>query len=146
VLKDSSVKLLASFVLVAGGACMALFTFAIYLSYTLTFFVAVSTRDQILGNGSIIGAVPLIAGALLLFFHQTQRLGARLTLAGSMVLTAYLALCYARLSFNSMELVWKMLWFGLFPVVVVAVDWASYKIYRAVLPPVPARTMTANAG
>ena len=140
------VKLLALFVLTVGGACMALFTFAIYFSYTFSLFVAVSARDQVLGNGSIVGAVPLIAGAVLLFFHQTQRLGARLTLAGSVVLTAYLALCYVRLSFDSMELVWKMLWFGLFPVAVVAVDWAWYKIYRVVLPPVQAKTAAARAG
>ena len=113
---------------------MALFTFAIYFSYTFSLFVAVSARDQVLGNGSIVGAVPLIAGAVLLFFHQTQRLGARLTLAGSVVLTAYLIISYIRLNFDSMELIWKLVWFALLPAVVIATDAAAYRIYKLAQP------------
>ncbi|PYP92615.1 MAG: hypothetical protein DMG65_03715 [Candidatus Angelobacter sp. Gp1-AA117] len=62
----SRVKLLSLFVLIVGGACMSLFTFAIYFSYTFTLFTSVSMRDQILGNSSIVGVLPLIAGAILL--------------------------------------------------------------------------------
>jgi len=142
----SRVKLLALFVLVVGGACMSLFTFAIYFSYTFTLFVAVSTRDLILGYGSIIGVVPLIAGAAMLLFEQTQKPGARVTLLGSVVLTLYLVFCYFRISFDSMELIWKMLWFGAFPMAVAAVDWVSYKLHRLVLPPVQAKAVAAHAG
>ena len=142
----SRVKLLALFVLVVGGACMSLFTFAIYFSYTFTLFVAVSTRDLVLGYGSIIGVVPLIAGAIMLFFDQTQKRGARVTLLGSAVLTLYLVICYFRLSFAAMEPALKMLWFRACPVAVIAVDWTTYAIHRMVLPPAPPKTMAVHAG
>ena len=142
----SRVKLLALFVLIVGGACMSLFTFAIYFSYTFSLFVAVSTRDLILGYGSIPGAIPLIAGAAMLLFEQTQKPGARVTLLGSAVLTLYLVFCYFRVNFEYMEWSWKLLWFAVFPVVVIAVDWAAYKIHRLVLPPVQGKAVAAHAG
>ena len=142
----SRVKLLALFVLVVGGACMSLFTFAIYFSYTFILFAPVATRDEVLGNGSIIGAVPLITGAIMLLFARTQKPGARVTLLGSVVLTLYLVFCYFRLSFDSMELTWKMLWFAVFPVAVATVDWTAYKIHRLVLPPAQPKTVAATAG
>ena len=142
----SRVKLLSLFVLIVGGACMSLFTFAIYFSYTFTLFTSVSTRDQILGNSSIVGVLPLIAGAILLLFDKTQKPGARVTLLGSAVLTLYLVICYFRLSFDAMDGGLKILWFSVFPVAVIAVDWATYKIHRMVLPPVPPKSMAVHAG
>jgi len=151
----SRVKLLALLVLVVGGACMSLFAFTIWVNLTLSFFVAVSTRDLVLGYGSFIGVVPLIAGAILLLFEQTQKPGARVTLLGAAVLTLYLVICYFRLSFDSMEIplqIFSMkiplqiLWFGVFPLAVIAVDWATYKVHRMVLPPVPPKTMAVHAG
>jgi len=142
----SRVKLLSLFVLIVGCACVSLFTFAIYFSYTFTLFTSVSMRDQILGNSSIIGVLPLISGAILLLFDQTQKPGARVTLLGAAVLTLYLVICYFRLSFDAMEIGLKTLWFGVFPVAVIAVDWATYKIHRMVLPPVPRKTMAVHAG
>ena len=139
------VKLLSLFVLIVGGACMSLFAFTIWVNLTLSFFVAVSTRDLILGYGSLIGVVPLIAGAILLLFDQTQKSGARIALLGSMVLTLYLVLCYFRINFGYMEIVYKVLWFGVFPAAVIAVDWATYKIHRMVLPPMQPNTMAAHA-
>ena len=141
----SRVKLLALFVLVVGGACISLFTFAIYFSYTFTLFVAVTKRDLIMGYGSIIGIFPLIAGAIMLLFDQTQKPGARVTLLGAAVLTLYLVICYFRLSFDAMGIPLWSLWFGVFPVAVIAVDWATYKIHRIVLPPVPPKTMAVHA-
>src|SRR5438067_2758646 len=111
VLKLTPVKLLASFVLVVGGACMAWLAFVVYLSYTLTFFVPVSTGDEIIGNISVLGAIPLIAGAVLLFFDQRQKLGTRLIFSGSVILTAYVGICYARLTFQYMGRLEERLWF-----------------------------------
>ena len=142
----SRVKLLALLVLVVGGACVSLFTFAIYFSYTFTLFTSVSMRDQILGDVSIVGVLPLIAGAIMLLFEPTQKPGARVTLLGAAVLTLYLVICYFRLSFDSMGILLQSVWFGVFPVAVIAVDWATYKVHRMVLPPVPPKTMAVHAG
>ena len=144
-LKLTPVKLLASFVLVVGGACMAWLAFVVYLSYTLTFFVPVSAGDEIIGNISVLGVVPLIAGAILLFFDQRQKLGARLIFSGSVILTAYLGICYTRLAFQYMGRLEEILWFVVIPLVVLAVDLAVYKIYKLVLP-VRAKAIAANAG
>jgi len=144
VLKLTPVKLLALFVLVVCGACMAWLAFVVYLSYTLTFFVPVSTGDEIIGNISVLGVVPLIAGAVLLFFDQRQKLGTRLIFSGSVILTAYLGICYARLTFQYMGRLEEILWFVVIPLVVLAVDLAVYKIYKLV-PPVQAKAIAANA-
>ena len=141
--KVNSISLLASFVLIVGGACMSLLTFAIYFSFTFTIFIPTTTRDQVLGNGSIIGAVPIIAGAILVFFGPTRKIGTILTLAGSMVLTAYLIISYIRLNFDSMELIWKLVWFALLPAVVIATDVAAYRIYKLTQ---PAKAAAASAG
>ena len=132
--KVNSISLLASFVLIVGGACMSLLTFAIYFSFTFTIFIPTTTRDQVLGNGSIIGAVPIIVGAIMVFFGPTRKIGTILTLAGSVVLTAYLIISYIRLNFDSMELIWKLVWFALLPAVVIATDAAAYRIYKLAQP------------
>ena len=144
--KVNSISLLASFVLIVGGACMSLLTFAIYFSFTFAIFIPTTTRDQALGNGSIVGAVPIIAGAILVFFGPTRKIGTILTLAGSVVLTAYLVICYIRLNFDSMELIWKLVWFALLPAVVIATDVAAYRIYKLTQPSEPAKAVAASAG
>jgi len=141
--KVNSISLLASFVLIVGGACMSLLTFAIYFSFTFTIFIPAATRDQVLGNGSIIGAVPIIVGAIMVFFRQTRKTGTVLTLAGSVILTSYLIICYIRLNFDSMELIWKLVWFALLPAVVIATDVAAYRIYKLTQ---PAKAAAASAG
>ena len=113
---------------------MSLLTFAIYFSFTFTIFIPTTTRDQVLGNGAIIGAIPIIVGAIMVFFGQTRKTGTVLTLAGSVVLTSYLIICYIRLNFDSMELIWKLVWFALLPAVVIATDVAAYRIYKLTQP------------
>lgn len=140
----SSVKALALFILIVGGAAICFLTFGVALSFLFALFSPPPVRDQILGYSSMAGPVPLLAGAVLLFFKRTQRFGAKLTLAGSAILTAYLVICYVRLN-PSAGVPVRLFLFVLLPVVVLVVDVAAYRIYKLTNPsgPVPAK---ATAG
>jgi hypothetical protein len=96
-----------------------------------------------LGYASLAGPVPLLAGSLLLLFQRTQHIGAKLALAGSFILSLYLVICYTRLGIYSVRILERLLWFGLIPLAVLGVDYASYRVYRIVH---PARHSTSNAG
>ncbi|HEY6307140.1 MAG TPA: hypothetical protein VI488_11865 [Candidatus Angelobacter sp.] len=124
-----SVKRLAAFVLIVGGATACFLTFAVALSFLFSLFSRPPVLDQILGYASLAGPLPLLIGAVLLFFPNRQKLGAKLTLAGCFVLSVYMVVCYTRLDVYS-EGIWdRLFWFGLIPVAVLAADYASYRIY-----------------
>jgi hypothetical protein len=124
-----SVKGLAAFVLVLGGAAVCFLTFAVAFSFLFTLFARPPVLNQIIGYSSLAGPLPLLAGTVLLFPHRTQKLGARLTVAGCFVLSVYMVVCYARLDVYSVGLWDRLFWFGLIPVAVLAADYASYRIY-----------------
>ena len=132
-----SVKGLAAFVLIVGGAAVCFLTFGVALSFLFSLFAPPPILDRILGYASLAGPLPLLAGAVLLFFQRTQRLGAKLTLAGCFILSAYMVVCYTRLDVYSVRMVERLLWFGLIPLAVLAADYAAYRIYL-LIKPIPA--------
>lgn len=129
-----STKGLAAFVLVVGGVTSCFLTFGVAVSYLFYIFTRPPLVSQILGYASLAGPLPLLIGSVLLFFHRTQRLGARLTLAGSFILSVYVIICYMRLEVYSVPILERLLWFVLAPVAVLAVDAASYRIYKLTQP------------
>jgi hypothetical protein len=124
-----SVRGLAAFVLVVGGAAICFLTFAIALSFLFSLFSAPPVLDRVFGYVSLAGPLPLLTGAVLLFFPRTQKVGSKLTLGGCFVLSVYMLVCYARLDVYSVGIWDRLFWFGLMPVAVLAADYASYRIY-----------------
>lgn len=139
-----SVKALAAFVLIVGGPAIGFLTFAVAVSFLFSLFAPPGPTSQVLGYAALAGPLPLGVGAVLLFLSRTQRLGARLTLVGSVILTVYLIVCYTRLDVNAVRLSERLLWFGLVPLAVLAVDYAAYRIYLLVKQ--PARPAGAGTG
>jgi hypothetical protein len=127
-----SVKGLATFVLIAGGAAVCFLAFAVALSFLFSLFAPPPVLNQILGYISLAGPLPLLAGSAMLFFLRTQQLGAKLTLAGCFILSVYMVVCYARLGVFSVGIWDRLFWFGLIPVAVLAVDYAAYRLYLLV--------------
>ena len=127
-----SVKALASVLLILGLPTMGFLTFAVALSFLFYIFSAPPLGQQILGYISLAGPIPLWTGTILLFFPRTRVLGARLALAGSFILTVYLVVCYSRLYVYSVRMIERLLWFGLIPLAVLAIDYTSYRAYLAV--------------
>jgi hypothetical protein len=123
-------KVLAVFVLVVGGLAMGLLTFGVSLSLLFYLFTPPPVWHQAVGYVSLLGPVPLVTGAVLLFFERTQRAGAKLALAGSALMTAYMVVCFFRLDIRSVGILEKLLWFALTPVAVAAVDTATFRIYK----------------
>jgi hypothetical protein len=126
------VRRLALFILIVGGAAVCFLTFGVSVSLLFSLFGPTSLLNEILGYISLAGPVPLLAGAVLLFFRSKQTLGAKLTLAGSFILSLYMVICYTRLDVYSVRILERMLWFGLIPLTVLAVDYASYRVYKLV--------------
>jgi hypothetical protein len=124
-----SVKGLAVFVLIVGGAAVCFLTFAVALSFLFSLFTRPPVLDQILGYISLAGPLPLLAGAVMVFFPRTQRQGAKLVLAGCFILSVYMVVCYTRLNVYSAGLGDRLFWFGLIPVAVLAADYAAYRLY-----------------
>ncbi len=127
-----SVKGLAAFVLIVGGAAVCFLTFGVAMSFLFYLFTPPPLLARVLGYASMAGPLPLLTGAVLLFFHRTQHLGAKLTLAGCFILSVYMVVCYTRLDVYSVRLLERLLWFGLIPLAVLAADYAAYRIYAAV--------------
>jgi hypothetical protein len=127
-----SVKALAIVVLILGLPTMGFLTFGVAMSFLFYIFAPPPLGRQILGYISLAGPIPLWAGAVLLFFPRTRTLGAKLALAGSFIMTVYLVVCYSRLEVYSVRLLERMLWFGVIPLAVLIVDYASYRAYLAV--------------
>lgn len=132
-----SVKGLAAFVLIVGGAAVCFLTFGVALSFLFSLFAPPPLLDRILGYASLAAPLPLLAGAVLLFFQRTQRLGAKLTLAGCFILSVYMVVCYTRLDLYSVRMLERLFWFGLIPLAVLAADYAAYRIYL-LIKPIPA--------
>lgn len=129
-----SVKIPAFFILIVGGAAISFLTFGVSVSFLFSLFGLPDLASQILGYASLAGPVPLLAGGLLLLFHRAQQLGAKLALAGSFILSLYLVICYARLGIYSLRILDRLFWFGLVPLAVLGVDYASYRVYKLVHP------------
>lgn len=127
-----SVKALASVLLILGLPTMGFLTFAVAVSFLFYIFSPPPLGQQILGYISLAGPVPLWLGAILLFFPRNGVLGAKLVLAGSFILTVYLLVCYSRLYVYSVQIVERLLWFGVIPLAVLAVDYTAYRAYLAV--------------
>jgi hypothetical protein len=127
-----SVKVLAALVLVVGVPTMGFLTFAVAVSFLVYIFREPPLGRQILGYVSLVGPIPLWTGAILLFFPRTGKLGARLALAGSFIMTVYLVTAYSMVDVRAPQLVTRMLLFGVVPVAVLAVDYMSYRAYPAV--------------
>ncbi len=128
-----SERALAIVLLVLGLPTMGFLTFAVAMSFLFYIFgPPPPLGQQILGYISLAGPLPLWAGAILLFFPRTRQLGAGLALAGSVVLTIYLVVCYSRLYVYSVRLMERLLWFGMIPLAVLAIDYMSYRAYLAV--------------
>lgn len=127
-----SVKALASVLLILGLPTMGFLTFAVAVSFLFYIFSPPPLGHQILGYISLAGPIPLWLGTILLFFPRTRVLGARLVLAGSFILTVYLLVCYSRLYVYSVQIAERLLWFGVIPLAVLAVDYTGYRAYLAV--------------
>ena len=127
-----SVKALASLLLILGLPTMGFLTFAVAVSFLFYIFSPPPLGQLILGYISLAGPIPLWLGAILLFSPRTRVLGARLVLAGSFILTVYLLVCYSRLYVYSVQIVERVLWFGVIPLAVLAVDYTGYLAYLAV--------------
>ena len=127
-----SVKGLAIVLLILGLPTMGLLTFGVAMSFLFYIFAQPPLGRQILGYISLAGPIPLWAGAILLFFARTRKLGARLVLAGSFIMTVYLVVWYAKLGIDAERLPERILWWGVIPLVVLAVDYTSYRAYLAV--------------
>ena len=125
----SSVKALAIFLLVVGGATSIFLSFALSLNYLFSFFGPVPTTDKIIGYAVLAGPAPLIAGAALALFRK-QRPGALLALAGSVILTAWMIIFYSKGGLHGLLLWEQLLWFVLVPVAVVATDIVACRIYK----------------
>src|SRR5262249_15741837 len=96
----NSIKALAVFVFLAGGVASALLTFLLAFFFTLDYPSAHARRESTLLLFIPLLLVflcpaPLFWGTVLSLFRNCQRLGIRLTLAGSVLLTIYLELGYA---------------------------------------------------
>jgi hypothetical protein len=129
-----SVKVLAVFVLLVGGSTMGLLTFGVSLSFLFYLFTPPPVWRQVVGYTSLLGPIPLVAGAILSFFKRTQGIGAKVALAGSALLTAYMVLCFLRLDIQSVGILERLLWFILAPLAVLAVDAATFRIYKLTKP------------
>lgn len=127
-----SVKALASVLLILGLPTMGFLTFAVAVSFLFYIFSPPPLGQQILGYISLAGPIPLWLGAILLYFPRTRVLGARLALAGSFILTVYLVVCYSRLYVYSVRVIERLLWFGIIPLAVLAIDYTAYRAYLAV--------------
>jgi hypothetical protein len=125
-----SVKVLAFFVLIVGGSAMGLLTFGVSLSFLFYLFTPPPVWRQVVGYASLLGPIPLVTGAMLSFFKRTQRIGAKVALAGSALLTAYMVVCFLRLDIQSVGILERLLWFALAPLAVLAVDAATFRIYK----------------
>jgi len=124
-----SVKGLAAFVLVVGGAAVCFLAFAISLSFLFSLFTPPPVLNQVLGYMSLAGPLPLLAGTVMMFFAKAQRLGVKVALAGCFVLSAYMVICYTRLDVYSVGIWDRLFWFGMMPIAVLAADYATYRIY-----------------
>src|SRR5713101_1675503 len=108
-----SVKVLAVLVVIVGGSDMSLLTFGMNLSFLFYLFTQPPVWHQVVGYASLLGPVPLVTGAALLFFERTQRVGAKVALAGSAFMTAYMVVCFLRLDIRSVGIFERLLWFAL---------------------------------
>lgn len=124
-----SVKALASVLLILGLPTMGFLTFGVAMSFLFYIFNPPPASQQIVGYISLAGPLPLLAGAIMLFFPRTAVTGAKLALAGSFILSFYMVVCYSRLNVYSVRLMERMLWFGIVPLAVLAVDYTSYRAY-----------------
>jgi hypothetical protein len=127
-----SVKPLAGVLLILGLPTTGLLTFFVAVRLLFYIFSPPPLGQQILGYVSLATPIPLAAGAVLLFYPRTRVLGARLALAGSFILTVYMVVFYSRLYVYSVGLMERLLWFGIIPLAVLAVDYTSYRAYLAV--------------
>jgi hypothetical protein len=127
-----SVSGLATFVLIVGAPAACFLTFGVSVSFLFSFFTLPSLLSELLGYSSLAGPVPLVAGAVLLFSHRTQMVGARLVLVGSVILSLYMVICLTQLDVDSVRISEQVLWFILIPLAVVAVDYAAYRIFKLV--------------
>jgi hypothetical protein len=141
ILAMKSVKGLAAFVLIVGGAAVCFLTFAVSLSFLFSLFAPPPLLNQVLGYISLAGPLPLLAGTVMLFFPRTQKLGVKLTLAGCFVLSVYMVICYTRLDVYSVGIWDRLFWFGLMPIAVLAADYAAYRLYLLINP----RSVQASA-
>jgi hypothetical protein len=126
-----SVTVRALFILIVGGAAVCFLTFGVFVSFLFSLGPP-SLSNQILGYASLAGPVPLFAGSLLLLFHRTQKLGAKMVLAGSFIMSLYMVICYTKLDVYAVRFRERLLWFGLIPLAVLGVDYASYRVYKLV--------------
>jgi hypothetical protein len=135
-----SVKVLAVFVLIVGGSAMGLLTFGVSLSLLFYLFTPPPVWHQVVGYASLLGPIPLVTGSVFTFFERTRRIGAKVALAGSALMTAYMVVCFLRLDIRSVGMLEKLLWFALTPLAVLTVDAATFKIYKLTkLASLPAR-------
>ena len=95
-----------------------------------TIFIDPPVWKQVIGYASLAGPLPLITGAILLLFRGKKKLGARLVLAGSAIMTLYVIVCFLRLDSHGMEPLLFLLTYVLAPVVVFAVDGVAVRIHK----------------
>lgn len=125
----NSAKGFAIVLLILGLPTMGFLTFAVAMSFLFYIFASPPLGRQILGYLSLVGPLPLCLGAILLLFSKTEKLGSRLAFAGSFILSVYLVICYSRVQLGAIELLERILWFGVVPVAVLTVDYTAYRAY-----------------
>jgi hypothetical protein len=69
--------------LIAGTAAVCGLTFLVAMSFLFTIFIEPPVWKQVIGYASLVGPLPLMTCATLLFFRRTEKPGAKLVLAGS---------------------------------------------------------------
>ena len=118
--------------LILGIPTMGFLTFAVAMSFLFYIFTPPPLWRQVVGYISLCGPIPLWAGAILLFFSRTERFAAKLVLAGSFVMTVYLVICYSRVDVLAIQLLERVLWFGVVPLAVLTLDYTAYRAYLEV--------------
>ena len=95
-----------------------------------TIFVDPPVWKRVIGYASLVGPLPLITGAILLMFRRTEKPGAKLVLAGGVVMTVYMIVCFLRLEARAMEPPVFFLTYVLAPVVTFVVDGVAVRIHK----------------
>ena len=62
-------------------AAVCFLTFLVLMTFLFTIFIEPPEWKQVIGYASLVGPLPLMAGATLLFFRRTEKPGAKLVLA-----------------------------------------------------------------
>jgi len=125
-----SLRALAWLVLIAGGAAVCFLTFLVAMTFLFSIFIEPPVWKQVIGYASLVGPLPVMTGATLLFFRRTEKPGAKLVLVGSALMTLYMIVCFLRLDARAMGWLPFFLIYVLAPVVVLAVDGVAVRIHK----------------